>query len=126
VNISSTTAKVVIPLLGAYSSSKSGLEGMSEALRRELMLVGIDVVMIEPGTVNTAMYDKGEQEDLSEFKPTEYWEAVQNFQNRRFLSTAQAGMQSIQSLCHDRALLFLVFSYFLRNTGMFFFKRLRV
>ena len=44
------------------------------------MLFGIDVVIIEPGTVNTAMYDKGEKEDLSEFKPTEYWEAVQNFQ----------------------------------------------
>src|SRR5271169_6407981 len=80
VNISSTTAKVAIPLLGAYSSSKSGLEGMLDVLRRELMLFGIDVVIIEPGTVNTAMYDKGEKEDLSEFKQTEYWEAVQNFQ----------------------------------------------
>ena len=59
VNISSTGAKVSIPLLGAYSSSKSGLEGMSDALRRELMLFGIQVVLIEPGTVNTAMYDKG-------------------------------------------------------------------
>jgi NAD(P)-dependent dehydrogenase (short-subunit alcohol dehydrogenase family) len=80
VNVSSSTAKVVIPLLGAYSSSKSGLEGMSDALRRELMLFGIDLVIIEPGTVNTEMYDKGEKEDLSEFKQTEYWEAVQNFQ----------------------------------------------
>jgi hypothetical protein len=80
VNISSSTAKVAILLLGAYSSSKSGLEGMSDLLRRELMLFGIDVVIIEPGTVNTAMYDKGEKEDLSEFKPTEYWEPVQNFQ----------------------------------------------
>jgi NAD(P)-dependent dehydrogenase (short-subunit alcohol dehydrogenase family) len=80
VNISSSGAKVAIPLLGAYSASKFGLEGMSDALRRELMLFGIDVVMIEPGTVNTAMYDKGEKEDLSEFKHTEYWEAVQNFQ----------------------------------------------
>jgi short-subunit dehydrogenase len=53
---------------------------MSDALRRELMLFGIDVVIVEPGTVNTAMYDKGEKEDLSEFKQTEYWEAVQNFQ----------------------------------------------
>jgi len=44
------------------------------------MLFGIDVVIIEPGTVNTAMYDKSEKEDLSEFKQTEYWEAVQNFQ----------------------------------------------
>src|SRR6202522_3161907 len=32
VNISSTSAKVAIPLLGAYSASKSGLEGMSDAL----------------------------------------------------------------------------------------------
>ena len=70
VNISSSGAKVAIPLLGAYSASKFGLEGMSDALRRELMLFGIDVVIIEPGTVNTAMYDKGEKEDLSEFKPT--------------------------------------------------------
>jgi NAD(P)-dependent dehydrogenase (short-subunit alcohol dehydrogenase family) len=80
VNISSTGAKVAIPLIGGYSSSKAGLEGMSDALRQELMLFGIDVVIIEPGTVNTTMYDKGEKEDLSEFQPTEYWEAVQNFQ----------------------------------------------
>jgi NAD(P)-dependent dehydrogenase (short-subunit alcohol dehydrogenase family) len=80
VNISSSGAKIPIPLIGAYSSSKCGLEGMSDALRIELMLFGIEVVMIEPGTVNTSMYDKGEKEDLSEFKQTEYWEAVQNFQ----------------------------------------------
>src|SRR6202034_940574 len=80
VNITSSGAKVPIPLLGAYSASKSGLEGMSDVLRLELRLFGIDLVMIEPGFVNTAMYDKGEEEDLSEFKPTEYWEAVQNFQ----------------------------------------------
>jgi NAD(P)-dependent dehydrogenase (short-subunit alcohol dehydrogenase family) len=80
VNISSTGAKVAIPLIGGYNSSKAGLEGMSDALRQELMLFGIDVVIIEPGIVNTAMYDKGEKEDLSEFKPTEYWAAVQNFQ----------------------------------------------
>jgi NAD(P)-dependent dehydrogenase (short-subunit alcohol dehydrogenase family) len=80
VNMSSSTAKVVVPLLGAYSSSKCGLEGMSDALRRELMLFGIDLVIIEPGTVNTEMYDKGGKEDLSEFKQSEYWEAVQKFQ----------------------------------------------
>jgi short-subunit dehydrogenase len=80
VNISSTGAKVAIPLIGAYSSSKAGLEGMSDALRQELMLFGVDVVLIEPGTVNTSMYDKGEKEDMSEFKATEYWAAIQNFQ----------------------------------------------
>src|SRR5580658_3949581 len=80
VNITSSGAKIPIPLLGAYSASKSGLEGMSDVLRLELMLFGIDLIMIEPGFVNTSMYDKGEKEDLSEFRPTEYWNAVQNFQ----------------------------------------------
>jgi hypothetical protein len=80
INISSSTAKVAVPLLGAYTASKWGLEGMSEALRVELMLFGINLVIIEPGAVNTAMYDKGEKEDLSEFKATPYWEAVKNFQ----------------------------------------------
>ena len=80
VNITSSGAKIPIPLIGAYSSSKCGLEGMSDALRIELMLFGINIVMIEPGTVNTAMYDKGEKEVLSEFKQTEYWAAVQRFQ----------------------------------------------
>lgn len=80
INISSSTAKIAMPLLGAYTASKWGLEGMSDALRRELRLFGIDLVIIEPGAVNTAMYDKGETEDLSEFKATPYWEAVKNFQ----------------------------------------------
>lgn len=80
VNISSTVAKVVPPLLGAYAASKWGLEGMSEALRRELMLFGIDLVIVEPGPVNTAMYDKGETEDLSEFRSTPYWRAIEDFQ----------------------------------------------
>src|SRR6202051_1994572 len=80
VNITSSGAKVAIPLLGAYCASKCGLEGMLDALQRELMVFGIDVVIIEPGTVNTVMYDKGEQDDLSEFKQTEYCKAVQNFQ----------------------------------------------
>src|SRR6202051_3413433 len=90
--ISSTGAKVAIPLIGGYSSSKAGLEGMSDALRQELMVFGIDVVIIEPGTVNTAMYDKGEKEDLSEFKPTEYWEAVQNFQKYIVTETRTNGL----------------------------------
>src|ERR1700724_4779678 len=42
VNITSSGAKGAIPLLGAYSASQLGLEGMSDALRRELILFGID------------------------------------------------------------------------------------
>ena len=37
VNLTSSGAKVAIPLLGASSASKFGLEGMSDPLRRELI-----------------------------------------------------------------------------------------
>src|ERR1700680_780481 len=55
VNITSSGAKVPIPLLGAYSASKCGLEGMSDVLRLELMLFGIDLVRSDPGFVNTLL-----------------------------------------------------------------------
>lgn len=81
VMISSTSSKVALPFLGAYTASKAGLEGMSDSLRRELMLFGIDLVVIQPGAVVTAVYDKGEKEDLSEFQRTEYWSVLKNFQS---------------------------------------------
>ncbi len=81
VMISSTSARVALPFLGAYTASKAGLEGMSDSLRRELLLFGIDLVIIEPGAVVTAVWDKGEQEDLSEFQSTPYWHALKRFRS---------------------------------------------
>jgi NAD(P)-dependent dehydrogenase (short-subunit alcohol dehydrogenase family) len=59
INIGSTAGKIGIPFMGAYVASKHGLEGMSEAPRREMMIYGIDVIMIVPGPVATPIWDKG-------------------------------------------------------------------
>src|SRR5512145_2856574 len=40
-NMSSVSGLTAAPFVGAYATSKHGLEGFSEALRRELMLYGI-------------------------------------------------------------------------------------
>jgi NAD(P)-dependent dehydrogenase (short-subunit alcohol dehydrogenase family) len=71
-NISSVSGKVGYPFVGAYAASKHGLEGFSESLRRELMLYGIDVIIIGPGAVATPIWDKAEQVDLSLYAGPEY------------------------------------------------------
>jgi NAD(P)-dependent dehydrogenase (short-subunit alcohol dehydrogenase family) len=83
VNISSVAGRISAPFLGAYAASKRALEGMSHSLRRELMLFGIDVIIINPGSVATPIWDKAEHADGSRYSTTEYWPALQ-----RFLSSA--------------------------------------
>lgn len=60
INLSSVGGKIGVPFLGAYAAAKHGVEGFSESLRRELQLIGIDVIIIGPGSVDTAIWDKAE------------------------------------------------------------------
>lgn len=76
INISSVGGKRGGPFLGAYVASKHALEGFSESLRRELMLYGIDVIIIGPGSVATPIWDKAEKLDISIYGNTEYAEAI--------------------------------------------------
>ena len=58
INISSVSGLITSPFTGAYSSSKFALEALSDALRRELMLLGIKVILIEPGPLKTKIWQK--------------------------------------------------------------------
>ena len=80
VMMSSVSGKMAVPFVGAYSASKHGLEGMAEALRRELILYGIDVVIIGPGPIATPIWDKAEQMMTSSpYADTEYGQALRRF-----------------------------------------------
>ncbi|MGJ0533019.1 SDR family oxidoreductase [Methylocystis sp.] len=72
VNMSSVAGRSAAPFLGAYAASKFGLEGMSDALRRELIVYGVDVVLVEPGMIATPIWDKAEETDLAMFEGTAY------------------------------------------------------
>ncbi|MGQ0548992.1 MAG: SDR family oxidoreductase [Armatimonadota bacterium] len=92
INISSVGGKIAFPFLGAYSASKHALEAASDALRRELAIYGIDVIVIEPGAVRTAIWDKAEQEDLSSrCAGTDYAAIAARFQTG-FIAGGRAGM----------------------------------
>ncbi len=79
VNISSVGGKIGPPFLGAYAASKHGLEGMSESLRRELQIFGIQVIVIGPGSVVTPIWDKAEAADATRYANTVYAEPLNKF-----------------------------------------------
>jgi NAD(P)-dependent dehydrogenase (short-subunit alcohol dehydrogenase family) len=72
VNISSISGRLAMPFAGAYAASKFGLEGYSDSLRRELMLFGIKVILIEPRAVVTAIWDRVER--VSEEFPNTFYD----------------------------------------------------
>jgi NAD(P)-dependent dehydrogenase (short-subunit alcohol dehydrogenase family) len=59
VNISSVGGRVASPALGAYAASKYAIEALSDAMRMELHPWGIDVSVIEPGSIGTEIWRRG-------------------------------------------------------------------
>lgn len=79
INISSVAGRLGVPFIGAYCASKFGLEGLSDSLRRELMLFGIDVILVEPGAVVTPIWEKAEGKVLADFPQTPYDRSLKKF-----------------------------------------------
>lgn len=86
VNISSIGGRIALPFAGPYAASKFGIEAISDSLRRELRPWGIEVSVIEPGSVATKIWEKGtaKARELSENLPPEglelYGGAIQKMQ----------------------------------------------
>jgi NAD(P)-dependent dehydrogenase (short-subunit alcohol dehydrogenase family) len=77
VNMSSVAGTVAMPFLGAYAGSKHALEGFSAALRRELMIFGVDVIVIAPGVIKTPIWEKAEHAALDRYDATPFGRSVQ-------------------------------------------------
>jgi NAD(P)-dependent dehydrogenase (short-subunit alcohol dehydrogenase family) len=78
VMISSVAGRNGNPFTSAYCASKHAVEGFSESLRREMMLFGIDVIIIAPGPVKTPIWSKGQEAvDISRYQNSPYLPAVQ-------------------------------------------------
>lgn len=72
VNIGSVGGRHAFPFMGPYHVSKYGLEGLTESLRRELMLFGVDATLIAPGTVTTEIWGKADAVDYSIYDNTSF------------------------------------------------------
>ncbi|EQA38115.1 PF08643 family protein [Leptospira inadai serovar Lyme str. 10] len=79
INISSMSGIRTFPFLAAYSVSKYGLEALTDGLRRELSLYGIDVVSILPGAILTPLTDKINEGILKISDDSEYKDSLLKF-----------------------------------------------
>jgi NAD(P)-dependent dehydrogenase (short-subunit alcohol dehydrogenase family) len=64
------------PMLTPYCMSKYAMEAMADGLRRELRPLGVQVVLLEPGGIQSKIWEKGigESEDFIQNAPPEMLE----------------------------------------------------
>jgi len=60
VNIGSIGGRMATPFLGAYAASKFAMEAFTDSLRMELQPWGISVSIVEPGSIATPLWEKGQ------------------------------------------------------------------
>ena len=60
--ISSVGGRLSLPFMSPYHASKWGIEALADSLRIELRPWGIEVVVVEPGSIKTAMWGKGQSQ----------------------------------------------------------------
>lgn len=84
INIGSISGRIANPYLGPYCGSKFAVRAITDSLRREMRSLGVKVVLIEPGPVKTAIWEKSihHSQDLKAHISAEeilvYGEAIEN------------------------------------------------
>ena len=77
INISSISGIFNSPMNGAYCVSKHALESMAEVYRRELMIYGIKFSSIQPGPIESKLWEKND-DTLNEYFDTDYSNMAKN------------------------------------------------
>ena len=77
INISSLSGIFNTPMNGAYCVAKHALESLAEVYRRELMMYGIRLASIQPGPIQSNLWDKNNNA-LDEYLDTDYGDLARN------------------------------------------------
>jgi short-subunit dehydrogenase len=95
VMISSVAGRNGNPLMSAYSTSKFAIEGLSESLRREMMMFGIDVIIVAPGAVKTPIWGKAEDVDISAYRNSPFFPPLEKIR-KYMLQLGENGLPAEQ------------------------------
>ncbi|WP_276254346.1 SDR family oxidoreductase [Halomontanus rarus] len=85
VNVSSVLGRVSFPGTGAYSGTKFAVEAMSDSLRAEVEEFDIDVVVVEPGPVDTSFVDRVDDELPDENRTPAYEELYELYDDAQLV-----------------------------------------
>jgi NAD(P)-dependent dehydrogenase (short-subunit alcohol dehydrogenase family) len=92
--ISSIGGRVALPLTGAYHAAKFGIEAVGDVFRQELRPWGISVSIVEPGSIDTPIWERGERtadEIGTAARETLYGTAVEGYR-KAIRETAERGI----------------------------------
>lgn len=68
VNVSSVAGRISMPFYGTYCATKHSIEAISDALRYEMKPFDVDVVIVEPGPIDTG-FNQRAREKLDKYLP---------------------------------------------------------
>jgi NAD(P)-dependent dehydrogenase (short-subunit alcohol dehydrogenase family) len=94
--ISSIGGRIAFPLTGAYHAAKFGIEAVGDVFRQELRPWGLRVSIVEPGSIDTPIWDRGERtaDEIGERTPHRealYGRAIERYR-RVVRQTAERGI----------------------------------
>lgn len=93
INITSMGGELTAPFLGAYCATKHATESITDSLRRELLMFGIDAISIGPGSVKTPIWDKaGEKNKDTPYADTPWANAIRKFADE-FIAGGDDGLE---------------------------------
>jgi NAD(P)-dependent dehydrogenase (short-subunit alcohol dehydrogenase family) len=94
--ISSIGGRIAFPLTGAYHAAKFGIEAVGDVFRQELAPWGLRVSIVEPGSIDTPIWDRGERtaDEIGARSPQReslYGRAIENYR-KVIKDTAERGI----------------------------------
>jgi len=92
INITSLGGKIPSPFIGAYTATKHALESLTDTVRMELKLFGIDAIVVGPGAVNTPIWQKALEQDQTPFANTPFGEPLKKFLES-MISAGKSGLE---------------------------------
>jgi NAD(P)-dependent dehydrogenase (short-subunit alcohol dehydrogenase family) len=92
--ISSIGGRIAFPFTGAYHAAKFGIEAVGDVFRQELRPWGIRVAIVEPGSIDTPIWERGERTSDEHADPRReslYGQAIEKYR-KVVRQTAERGI----------------------------------